>query len=125
MNPHRLAEAPVIATLLEHLPGDAPYSTHLELEGMRARLVHRELLGALRDLASEGSGLSCDAGGRGLDYGRMAADRAAGMAMEPQRQSDAVGRSDTGLRPARLRLVTEYATRHRVWPGGGLIDLVV
>ncbi len=110
LHEHRLADRPVLNTLLEHVPGDVPYSTHLELEAARARLVHRTLGEALEQI-----------GGRGPDYGRLAA-------MTPQ-PTAAPRPTAPSLRlvppPPREAAVVAYTLPRRRWPVGGLIDLVI
>jgi len=109
---HRLDGAqPVVVGLLEHLPGDVPFSTHLELENARARLVERALGEALERLAPETRPPASMPGEEGRP------DRAATTPREPPMP----------IRRPRLevRTVTLYVQRRQRWPLGGLIDLVV
>lgn len=100
----------MLNTLLEHVPGDVPYSTHLELEAARARLVHRALGEALGQIA-----------GGGPNYGRLAA-----MTPKPIAAPRTTAPSLRLLPPPpRDAVVIAYTLPQRRWPVGGLIDLVV
>lgn len=118
VNRYRLAETPVIVNLLELLPGDAPYSTHLELEGVRSRLVDHGVRDALRRLAGDAMGAP-DAG-RVPDYGGLAAETPLELSgnAEPARRGPVES-------PEHRRIVTAYTATRRMWPAAGLIDLVI
>lgn len=109
MNQHRLVERPVLNSLLGHLPGSVPYATHLEIEGARARMVHRALGEALGQL-----------GNPHADYGRQAAalkpTAPLALKLPPVRPAPQAARIDA-------RVV--YTLPRRKWPLGGLIDLVI
>ena len=117
VNRYRLAEPPVIVNLLELLPGDAPYSTHLELEGVRSRLVDHGVRDALRRLADAPGALAEE---RVPDCGELAAR----MPLVPTADTEPV-RERAVETPERLRTVTAYTNMRRMWPAGGLIDLVI
>ncbi|MFG0260446.1 MAG: hypothetical protein ACF8LK_08860 [Phycisphaerales bacterium JB041] len=125
VNRYRLAETPTIVNLLEHLPGDVPYSTHLELEAVRARLVDHAVGEALRRLDAGVQGEKAQ--DRGADFGAVAAADSGtpGGAAEPERAvAGKLRRPATGS-AERLRVVTAYTMVRRAWPAGGLIDLVI
>lgn len=117
VNTYRLAETPVLIGLLEHLPGDTPYSTHLALEAARSRLVHRAVDAALAALRH-----TADSTTTGMPGGTDCADQAAaeGRAPEP-----APARRATALAPREPRVVTVHALQRRAFPIGGLIDVVM
>lgn len=118
VNRYRLAETPVLVNLLELLPGDAPYSTHLELEGVRSRLVDRGVRDGLRRLAADAPGAPAE--GRVPDCGELAARTPPVLRGEAE-----PARERTVETPERLRVVTAYTNMRRMWPAGGLIDLVI
>jgi len=108
LHEHRLVDRPVLNTLLEHLPGDLPYSTHLELGAARARLVHRTLGEAIDRLAPPHP------------------DEAHPAATVPPPPAH---RATPSLRllppPPRDEQPVAYTLPRRRWPLGGLIDLLV
>lgn len=103
----------MINGLLEHLPGDVPFSTHLGLENARSRLVQRALLEGHEPEPNR----SWDAPARhdtsapGCEKGGAASSPPA----EPVRL----------VAVERVRAVRLYEQRRERWPLGGLIDLVV
>jgi hypothetical protein len=115
LNQHRFEQRPLACDLLEHLPGDVPFSTHLTLENVRARLVQRALGEALNRLGGGGPNSSArvdpswDRGREGEQSGAPSVPAAAA----------APGRTE------RVAHVTAYSQRRARWPLGGLIDLVV
>src|SRR5687768_9320058 len=118
VNEHRLAERPILCTLLEHLPGDVPFSTHMELENRRARLVRRaELDPCLPEPECAGPSRACPSEGKAPS--RSIADAQAADWPTAQAAPQARVRSVVKAK------VTMYVQRVERWPLGGLIDLIV
>jgi len=130
VNPYRLVERAVVVGLLEHLPGDVPYSTHLELEGARGRLVNRAVGEALERLGAGRAGELSGDGRDGRDEDLAGQVRPSGNAIGTAPTDARLGGGDPrvvhGVNRLRVvRVVNEYAVERRRWPVGGLIDLVV
>jgi hypothetical protein len=109
LNQHRLAETPVTGSLLGHLPGSIPYSTHVEIAAARSRLMHREVNDALENL-----------GAKQVEFAGLTT-ASAPVARDPR------GESQLKLVP-NLDLVgrgVAYTLPRRRWPVGGLVDLVI
>ena len=129
LSEYRLEERPVLNTLLEHVPGDVPFSTHLELEAARARLVHRSVGEAIDRLGERTTAREkgADRGGevnRGVevDEGELAVAREVVTKKEPKEQkAEPSGRDMDRIE----RGAVAYTLPRRRWPIGGLIDLVV
>ncbi|HZW10288.1 MAG TPA: hypothetical protein VFF69_10335 [Phycisphaerales bacterium] len=121
LDEHRLGQRALPCDLLEHLPGDVPYSTHLAIENARARLVHRALSDALGGMRGGDAGESAVA--KEDAPTRAACDRGAG----PGARLAAVERPARSGHGEDVRAVpiTEHAQRRTRWPLGGLVDLVV